>query len=228
MKARDIMTAKVVTVPPTATVPDIAKLMVEHGISAVPVVAEGGTVIGIVSEGDLLRRKELGTGKHRSWWLQLLTSSDTLAREYTKSHALTARDVMTSPVLSVGEEMEVAAIADLLEEHRIKRVTVVKGGKLVGIVSRRDLIKTLARPADRHTQTDDRSIRNTLAQRLRSQPWAGATAINFIVENGAVEVYGAVDSDAQRQALRVMAETIPGVKAVRDRLITLPLTHTAV
>jgi CBS domain-containing protein len=223
MKAKDVMTSPVITVGANATVHDVACLLVERGISAVPVCDGDKGVIGIVSEGDLLRRKEIGSKKRRSWWLELLTGSDILARDYTQSHSFAVRDVMRSPVISVSEETPLAEIADILEEHRIKRVTVMREGKLVGLVSRADLVRALARAAMKaDALRDDKSIRNTMLQRIKSQPWASSASVNFLVEGGVIELHGLVSSGDQHRALRVLAETVPGVKSVRDRIVEMP------
>src|SRR5271156_2911937 len=144
MRAVDVMTSGVITVGENATVPEAAKLLAEHGISAVPVVDNENRVIGMVSEGDLLHRAETGTERRRSWWLDMVTSTDQLAAEYIRSHSGRVRDVMTPGVISVTEQTAIAEIAILLETHRIKRVPVLRDGKLVGIVSRANLVQALA------------------------------------------------------------------------------------
>lgn len=223
MKASDIMTSPVITVGATVTVHEVACLLAERGISALPVVDSEKGVIGIVSEGDLLRRKEIGSKKRRSWWLELLAGPDTLARDYTRAHSSSVRDVMSSPVISVSEETPLAEIADILEEHGIKRVTVMREGKLVGVVSRADLVRALARAATKaDARLDDKSIRNTMLQRIKSQPWATTATVNFLVEGGVIELNGLVSSGDQHRALRVLAESVPGVKSVRDRLVEMP------
>jgi CBS-domain-containing membrane protein len=144
MRAVDVMTSGVITAGLNATVPEAAKLLAEHGISAVPVVDKDNRVIGMVSEGDLLHRAETGTERRRSWWLEMVSSTDKLAGEYIKSHSGNVKDVMTCDVLSVTEDTPVADIAVLLETNRIKRVPVLREGKLVGIVSRANLVRALA------------------------------------------------------------------------------------
>src|ERR1700757_4532857 len=144
MRAMDVMTSEVITVDEDASVQSVAKLMAKHGISAVPVVDKHDRVIGMVSEGDLLHRAETGTERRRSWWLEMMSSTNKLAGDYIKSHSGRIRDVMTRDVVSVTEETPVANIAVLLETNRIKRVPVVRDGKLVGIVSRANLVRALA------------------------------------------------------------------------------------
>jgi CBS domain-containing protein len=153
----------------------------------------------------------------------MLTGPDTLARDYTRAHSSSVRDVMSSPVISVSEETPLTEIADVLERHGIKRVTVMREGKLAGVVSRADLVRALARAETKaDARPDDKSIRNTMLQRIKSQPWAIAPTFNFLVEGGVIELNGLVSSGDQHRALRVLAETVPGVKSVRDRLVEMP------
>src|SRR5574338_371038 len=143
MQAKDVMTTRLATVAPDATVREIANLLLERRISAVPVVDSDGRLKGIVSEGDLIRRPELGTLRHRSWWLSLLSNAEEDAISYVKTHGGHARDVMTPEVITVDETAPLEQIADTLEKHGIKRVPVLGKGKLVGIVSRADLLRGL-------------------------------------------------------------------------------------
>ena len=218
MLARDIMTRNVLVVTPSTAVEEIARLLVTNRVSAVPVVDDNKTILGIVSEGDLLRRPETGSGRRRSWWLELLSDTPTLASDYVKSHGRRARDVMTPRVISVTEDTELGDIADLLETRQIKRVPVAREGKLVGIVSRADIIRALAqRQAPAPTGSiDDNSIREALMAKLDAEPWAEATFINVVVKDGVVTFNGLVSSRAQSAALRVLAEGVPGVKLVEE------------
>jgi len=226
LKAGDIMTTDVAAVPGDARISIVARLMAERGVSAVPVIEEGGKLIGIISEGDLIHRKEIQTPKkRRSWWLDLLSGEDQAARDYTKAHAMTVRDLMVTPVISVTEDTLLSEIADILDAHRIKRVPVTRRGALIGIVSRADLVKALVRqeiPSD--ARQDDKSIRNSLFQRLKTQTWAPTSGFSFTVSDGIIELHGLIDSHDQKQAIRVMAEAIPGVKGVRDNLYIRPTT----
>ena len=159
MRAMDVMTNAVITVDENASVPSAAKLMAKHGISAVPVVDRENRVIGMVSEGDLLHRAEIGTEHRRSWWLEMASSTNKLAGDYIKSHSGKVKDVMTRDVWSVTEETPVADIAVLLETNRIKRVPVLRDGQLIGIVSRANLVRALAMTVTEvadGAETDDR------------------------------------------------------------------------
>jgi CBS domain-containing protein len=225
MKAADVMTSDVVSVLPTTSVSDIAKLMIERRISGVPVIGKSGNLVGIVSEGDLLRRAETETERHRSRWLELLAPTSTLAAEYVKSHGRTAKEVMTRDVVTVAESATLAEIADLLESRRIKRVPVLRDGKVVGIVSRSNLLQAFASEArkERDVPTDDRAIRETLVAELRRQKWADPTESNIVVSHGVVHLWGVVFSTVERKALHVAAERIPGVRGVRDHLVEAPI-----
>jgi CBS domain-containing protein len=221
MKVRDIMSTKVVTVSPNTTVRDIAGLMVEKHVSGLPVLSDSGTLVGVVSEGDLLRRPELGTQKHRRRWISFFSGVDEQAREFTKTHALRAGDVMTEQVIHVSEQTSLGDVVGLMEKHRIKRLPVLSDGKLVGIVSRADLLRALAArqanpippPAE-----SDATIRAAMNDVLKNEEWAMSAMVNVIVSEGVVHLWGVIDSDDQRQALRVAAENIPGVTTVEEHL----------
>ncbi len=221
MKARDIMSTKVVTVSPSTSVRDIAGLMVEKHVSGLPVLNDNGTLVGMVSEGDLLRRPEIGTQKHRRRWVSFFSGVDSQAREFTKSHALRAGDVMTEQVIHVSGETPLGDVVGLMEKHNIKRLPVLSHGKLVGIVSRADLLRALAAtrvepmppPAE-----SDATIRAAMIDVLKIEEWAMSAMVNVIVSEGVVHLWGVIDSDDQRQALRVAAENILGVTAVEEHL----------
>jgi CBS domain-containing protein len=218
MNAGHIMTRQVVTVGPEANVVDIARLMLERNISGVPVVDEEMRVLGIVSEGDLVRRHEIGTGHRRqSWWLNFITGPATQAQEYTKTHAKRARDVMTSPAITVAEDTTIAEIAETLEKNHIKRVPVVRGDRLVGIVSRANIVQLLAAAKRLEVPVDasDDKLRQQIMEVLRKQPWS-LGLFNVTVNKGVVEFWGFVRSEAERRAARAAAESIGGVKRVED------------
>jgi len=217
MKASDIMTSPVITVGPDTAVRHIAGLLFEHRISAVPVL-ENGKLVGIVSEADLLHRHEIGTDRStRSWWLQLF-SADRSIGDYVKSHATRARDIMTRNVVSVTPNTSVAQIATLLENRGVKRVPVLDGERLAGIVSRSNLVQALAakRRLINEGDSGDGAIRARLTAELERQPWWHPTLANVIVTDGVVHYYGVVDNEEQRQPARIAAENIPGVRGVED------------
>ena len=221
MRAAEVMTAKVITVGENASVAEVAKLLAERGISAVPVVDKDDRVIGMVSEGDLLHRTETGTEKCRSWWLEMMASTNQLAGDYIKSHSAKAKDVMTRDVISVSDTTPLADIASLLEANRIKRVPVVRDGKLVGIVSRANLVRALAMTANEPSssaEVDDRTIREKLLAELRAQKWAEVSPANVTVKDGIVHLWSSYLSEQEKRALVVVAENTPGVRRVEDHM----------
>jgi len=225
MHATDVMTTRVITVDENATVPEAAKLLATHGISAVPVVDKNDRVIGMVSEGDLLHRAETGTERRRSWWLEMVSSTNQLASDYIKSHSGKVKDVMTRDVLSVIEDSPVSDIAVLLETNRIKRVPVLRDGKLVGIVSRANLVRALAMTiseAANEGEIDDRSIREKLLAELKAQKWAEVSPANVTVKDGIVHLWSSYLSEEEKRALVVAAENIAGVRRVEDHMRPVP------
>ena len=221
MLARDIMTIDVCTLAPTTSVVEAAQLLVDNRISGAPVVDGAGRVIGIVSEGDLMRRAELGTEKEWSGWREFLIAKRTLAHEFIRSHATKVGDVMTAPAWTVGEETTLAEIAELFEKKNIRRAPVVREGKLVGIVSRADMVKALLQcwaAAHPPAQVDDAAIRQAILDHAAAERWSDTAMLNVEVHDGTVELYGVADSDDVSRALQVLAESMPGVKSVQNHL----------
>jgi CBS domain-containing protein len=221
MRAADVMMSEVITVGEDASVQEAARLMAEHGISAVPVVDRDKRVVGMVSEGDLLHRAETGTERRRSWWLDMVASANQLAGEYVKSHSGCVKDVMTRDVISVTKETGVADIAILLETNRIKRVPVLLDGRLVGIVSRANLVRALAMTVNERpsgAEADDRAIRDRLLAELKAQKWAEVAPANITVKDRVVHLWSSYYSDQEKRALVVAAESIPGVRRVEDHM----------
>ena len=219
MLAKELMTTDVITVRSDTTVKDVAQIMLSHRISAVPVTDDQGRLIGIVSEGDLLRRTETGTDRKHSWWLDLIASPEERAREFVKTHATKAGDVMTPRPITVTPDTHIAEIAALLEEKRIKRVPVVADGTVIGIVSRADLLRGLATAKlESATTTGDETIRLAVAKRLRDEAGVRDWLMNVTVSDGVVHMWGGVRSEAERRAAHVAAETTPGVREVDDHL----------
>ena len=227
MKAADVMVTNVITVGPQASVLDVAELLLSSRISGVPVVGKSGELLGIVSEGDLMRRAEVGTGRRRPWWLALFIGKEALAAEFVKEHSRKVTDVMTRDVITVSLDTSLFAIATLLERNAIKRVPVMRDGKLVGIVSRANLLQALASRGRQMQQmagaaADDSKIRDRVITQLDTEPWTKPALINVIVRDGTVELWGIVDSASEKKAVRVAAEVTPGVRAVADNLIVRP------
>ena len=219
MNAADIMTPDVVYATPETPLAELVRLMLDNRISALPIVQDG-RVVGIVSEGDLLRRAEAGKEPRPSRWLELVTSTDRMAADYTRSHGRKADEIMTCDVMTVTDTTPIAEVARLLESKHIKRVPVTRDGRLVGIVSRRNVLQALASTLSAPTATaDDRTIRDAFYAELRHHAWAGGpSAVNAVVCDGVVHLWGIARDEVLRQAIVVAAENVPGVRAVEDHM----------
>ncbi len=234
MKAADLMTRRVVTTRPGATVAEAIHLMLQNRISGLPVV-DGDQLVGIVTEGDFMRRGETGTERHRPHWLEFLLGPTRLADEYVRSHGRKVADVMTRDVATVSEDTPAAAMVELMEKRRVRRLPVLRNGKLVGIVTRSNLLRVVARmtakvaPALAHSFANDRLIRDCVLAELDKQPWAPRDhLVEVVVWDGVVHLRGVIFDEKERQALRVLAECTPGVDAVEDHLECLPPIATSV
>ena len=220
MKASDIMMPDVISADPDATVLQAARYMLQHHISGLPVIDKSGTLVGILSEGDFLRRRETHTDRRPSRWLEFLMGPGKLAAEYTHTHGSKVSEVMTTKVHAVIEDTPLEKIVEMMEAHRIKRVPVLRGNKVVGIVTRANLMHamvSLARGGPK-AATSDVAIRQQLLTELKNEKWALASMINVVVRDGVVELWGMIVDDRQREGLIVAAENIPGVKQVKDHL----------
>ena len=220
MRAADVMVTNVITVRSDTSVREIAEILLANRISAVPVLDKAGNMVGIVSEGDLIHRVEVGTERHPSWWLEFMAGKQTLAQEFIKSHARRAADLMTRNVITVKAGMPLGELASLLEKHRIKRVPVVDdSGKIIGIVSRANLVQALInlRPEITGKTIGDSVLRGNIFAQLRSEPWWPG-GVEIIVHSGDVELWGIVESQVQKDAIRVAIEVMPGVRTVSDNL----------
>jgi CBS domain-containing protein len=221
MKAKDVMTQHVITVAPDASILQALQLMLQQKISGLPVVDASGNLVGIVTEGDFLRRSETGTERKRSRWVEFLLGPGTLAKDYVQSHARKIDEVMTTDVAAIAEDSDRDEVVALMERRRIKRLPVVRGNALVGIVSRANLLHalaTLSRDAAPAGKTDA-SIRSAVLAELDRQSWAPRHMIDVVVRNGIVELWGTVIDPEQRDAACVAAETVPGVKAVKCHIV---------
>jgi CBS domain-containing protein len=221
MIVADVMTRHVLSVAPDSTVEEAASLMLERGISGLFVVDAKGDLVGVVTEGDLLRRDELGTERHRPWWLRLLVSPGRQAADFTRTHGRRVKDVMTESVISVAHDAGLDKAVGLMETNRIKRVPVTQDRRVIGVVSRSDLLRALVGRArtDLPTVSDDRSIRTAILDGLDKESWAPMTSLNVTVAEGVVDVWGTITNDDERRAICVVAENTPGVKTVHDHLV---------
>ncbi|MDR3530752.1 MAG: CBS domain-containing protein [Rhodopila sp.] len=222
MRAQDVMTTQVVAVEPDTPVREIATIMIERRITGLPVQEPDGRLVGIVTDGDIYRRSELGTDRRRRRsWLELFAADPRHAQDYVEAHGRTARDVMTANVVAVVPETSLRQIADVLETRRIRRVPVVTDGKVVGIVSRANLVQALATstPPEADSAAGDRRTRDMLIAEYARHPWGLRAEANVVVTDGVVHIFGLVDSEAEQHALRVAAEGIPGVKGFEDHTV---------
>ncbi|TIP06123.1 MAG: CBS domain-containing protein [Mesorhizobium sp.] len=221
MQARDIMTTPVVTIATSASVAEAADLMLTRNIRCLPVVGDDGSLAGIISEGDFLRRGELGTRRARPRWLEFLVGPGKLADEYVRSSGRRVAEVMTAGVVSAAPGASLADVVELMATHDIKNVPIVDADKIVGIVSRSDLMRILLRtlPKSGSATVDDEVIRRNILAELRGQSWSvGGDLIGVTVDKGDVELSGAIFDERQRKAAVVAAENVAGVKKVTDKL----------
>ena len=229
MQARDLMSTSPCVVPPETPVAALAELLAARGISALPVVDAAGTAVGIVTEGDLIRRLADGVSSGMQWFLGQFRSSSRLAGRFAKAHGATARDVMTTDLATVGEDATAGEIARLMERRGIRRVLVLRDGALVGLVSRADLLRAVLAPsaaaadgAGHDGAGDDGTILRAVFAAMREQPWTSAFWTFPSVSGGVVTWYGYARSDAVRHGLHALAGTVPGVKQVVDKTEPMP------
>jgi len=227
MQAQDIMARDVLTVMPSTRIDVALDLMLQRKVSGLPVLNNDGTLVGILTEGDLLRRTETGTGdRHRSRLLTFLIGPGKEADEFVHSNSRVVADLMTPSVVSVAEAAPLDQVVALMEKKRIRRVPVVRDGKLVGIISRADLLRALAQKLAGEAQvpTTDAGIEKALFDKLAGSSWSAASNVGVTVKDGVVTLNGFVYDERARAALRVAAENTPGVTGVVDQLVWIDLT----
>lgn len=220
MIVSDIMTRDVVSVPPDARLEDAVRLMVEHKISGLPVVEKDGNVVGMITEGDLLRRAEIGTEGKAPGWFEAFFLPGTSAYDYVLTHARKVGVLMSADVVSISPEATLAEAAKLMRSHNIKRLPVVSKGRLVGILARANLVNVLAKALLPSAPLSDPEIRARLSTELAKQGWFPRAQVYTRVENGVVEYRGTISDVRQREALRALAETA-GAKRVSDKLVCI-------
>jgi CBS domain-containing protein len=221
MKASDVMSRTIVSIGRAATVLEAIRLMLDRQISGLPVLDEAGKVVGMLTEGDLLRRTETGTERHRPRWLEILMGPGRMAGEYVRTHGRRVDEVMTRDLISVSEDTPLDEVVELMEKRRIKRVPVFSGDALVGILSRADLLRALARSLEESPPAahDDEAILQSIQAELAQAAWVPRDGLGITVSEGIVQLDGVILDEKERAALRVLAENTPGVKAVEDRLV---------
>lgn len=224
MRAKQVMTRQIHAVTAGASVYDAAQVLLNAGISAAPVVDADGMLIGIVSEADLMYRSEIGTVPGKSWLQRLLADDAVLANDYIRAHSHRVADVMTKNLVTADERATLGEIATLMQRHRVKRIPIVRGGKVVGIVSRANLLQgLLARePASSEDPAANEATRTLVTSELARHGWATSQTSCVVAENGVVHLWGFVNSDAVRDAYRIAAENVRGVKRVENHMKVLP------
>jgi CBS-domain-containing membrane protein len=231
MLASDIMTRHIVSIGRDAPIREAIRLMLDNHVSGLPVVDAAGKVVGILTEGDLLRRSEIATEKHRWQWLEFVLGPGRRASEYVRTHGRVIDELMTREVVGVGANTALGDIVALMERHRIKRLPVLDNGTLVGIVSRADLLAALARALDAQQApaAGDDDIHARILAELEKAAWAPRAGLTITVTDGVVDLNGVVFDEPERRALRVAAENVPGVKAVSDHLVWVePVSGTVI
>jgi CBS domain-containing protein len=229
MKVSDVMTSAPVTTSPDASLEDAVSLMVKTRVSGLPVVDSKGALIGIITEGDLLRRVELGTLRAPAGRLAAFLTPGRAAHDFVHTHGQRVGEVMTGEVISTTADTPLSEVVALMETRQVKRLPVVHRGRLIGIVSRADLLRALAKLLSerRVVSISDVDLRKRVLAEIDKQRWATRANLDITVENGIVELRGAVTDDRERLGLRVIVENTPGVKDVHDRLIWVePLSGT--
>jgi CBS domain-containing protein len=224
MLAKDVMTRQVHTLPADASIFDAVRLLLSTHVSAAPVVDAAGKLVGIVSEADFVHRAELGTEQRRSWLLRLLRDDTGAAADYIKSHARRVADIMTRNVVTAGELATLGDIAALMDEHHVKRIPIVRDGRLVGIVSRANLLQGLLAclPAESGPNVSDEDIRTAVQVELAKHHWPSIWPTNVVVEQGVVHLWGYAPNWTAKKACQVAAEGVAGVKGVENHLAILP------
>ena len=226
MQAKDVMTAGVISINVKETIFDAAELLLGAGISGVPVVDDKNAVVGIVSEADLIRRAETGTAVRKNWLARLLASHISAADDFVAAHTRRVADVMTKEVVTARPDAPLRELVDLMERHGIKRIPIVDGGALVGVVSRADMLRALLsrEPDSPLPQPGDAALRQAVVHTLEKRPWTSRWPVHVHVNGGVVDLWGFVDDAEARKAYDVAAENVPGVRRVNNHLRPMPLS----
>ncbi len=227
--ARDVMTSDPVSVEPTASLMQAVRLMLRHRISGLPVVAGNGTLIGVVTEGDLLRRDGAGKQRRSPRWIEFLIGGQGPGSDYSNICRRKVHEVMSPEVFTVSEDTSVEDMVRIMDQHRVKRLPVLRGARLVGVVSRVDLVRAMAHTvrATKARLKDDESIRSHLLAEIDGQSWAPRNHIHVVVQNGDTQLWGTITDESHRQVLQAAARKTPGVKTVEDHLLLVEPLATA-
>jgi CBS domain-containing protein len=221
MRVREIMTTDIVSIAPTASIAEALDVMTKNRVSGLPVVDAAGNLVGIVSEADFLRRLELGTGRSRASWLTQFLLPGRAAHVYARAHARRVDEVMNSDVVTIDSEATLTEAVALMQRKRVKRLPVIAGGRLVGIVTRADFVRVLAKfihPKGQEGAVSDDEIKHRIRAEMRAEPWAPVASVEVTVENGVVSLHGILTDERERTALHALAESVEGVVAVEDHV----------
>lgn len=222
MLVQEVMTAPVITIKPTASIGEAADVMLNNGISGLPVTESDGSLVGIISEGDFLRRAELKTENGSPpWWMEFFMAAGKAADDYVHTHSRVVADVMTAEPVTIAPSAKLVDAVRLMEKHHVKRLPVVEGSKLVGLITRADLMRLIAKTfANRPIEAvvDDETVRRAVTDEIARQSWSGKGLIHVAVHDGVVDLTGTVYDDRTRAAAKVAAENVQGVKSVNERL----------
>jgi CBS domain-containing protein len=220
MNASDVMTERVISVGPDASIVEAIRLMLQDDISGLPVIDASRKLVGVVTEGDFLRRAETGTARRRPRWLEFFVGPGKLAEEYARAHARKVSEVMTPDPVTIAEDTPLSEAVDLMERHHIKRLPVMRGPLVVGILTRASLLRALASVAAevKPATPTDSSTREQILSVLKKEPWAPTQSIDVTVRNGIADLWGSILDERERKALIVAVENVPGVREVRDHL----------
>lgn len=220
MKVQDVMTEYVISVSPDDTIAHAIQLMLKEHVSGLPVLDKSGGLVGMVTEGDFLRRAETKTQRKRPRWLEFLVGPGRLADDYVHTHGRKISEVMTIDPITVTEDAPLEDAVTLMQKKGVKRLPVLRGDKVVGIVSRANLLSALASIAGEvaPTKADDKTIRDRIVAELKNEKWAPTGMIDVAVRDGVVSLSGTITDERERQALIVAAENVPGVRRVNDHI----------
>jgi CBS domain-containing protein len=220
MKASEIMTKRVISIEPEATIVQAIKLMLKNHLSGLPVIDGSGNLVGIITEGDFLHRREIGTELKRNAWLDAIFGPEQSAQDYVRAHGIRVAELMTRPPITVDADTSLDKVVHLMERHHIKRLPVLRKGKLVGIISRANLIRALAsiHRASSKTSRNDQEIRKRIVADIEKQNWAYGADVMVLVRDGVVDLCGTLNDSSQRGALKALVREKSGVRKLYDHL----------
>src|SRR5450756_2020204 len=219
MRAHQIMTRPVITVTPETKIVEAANTMLQKHVSGLPVVDKAAKLVGIISEGDFIRRSEIGTQRKRGRFLKFILGPGQEAIDFVREHGRKIAEIMTPEPVTIGEDTPLEEIVQLMEKNNVKRLPVTRGNKIVGIVSRSNLLQAVASVAREipDPTADDDHIRNRVIESIAKNDWC-PFGLSVIVRDGIVHLSGVITEERSRKAEVVAAENVTGVKKVHDHL----------